>query len=166
MEVNSDPAVLIIEPRYGKINFPGVSRKSTSRTVSQSEEPVDASQLCELTLGLTINSIVQFHGQRYRHIGTIFNTGRHFWSVFPQGGRLYHCELEPDQNGVKPFGNESPPYKTGPRDRTLRSQPSLHVYVNEGYNSDQMETGSTSRNDLNRTDEAMDLDETIETTNS
>jgi hypothetical protein len=36
----------------------------------------------------------------------------------------------------------------------------LHVYVNEGRISDQMETRTTRKDDLNTTEE-MDLDETI-----
>jgi hypothetical protein len=163
MEVNSPPAVLIIEPRHGNINCAhSVPHTRTLRTVSQPEESVNSSTLCNLTLGLTIDRIVLFHGQRYRHIGTIFNTGNHFWSVFPQGDRLYHCQLEPDQNDVKLFEfNGATPYKTGAREKTLMSQPSLHVYMNEGSISDQMETGVTRKDDLNGTEEGMDLDETI-----
>jgi hypothetical protein len=132
MQVISAPAVLAIEPRHGSI--PAICPRRTSNTVSPPQESVNSDTLCEITLGLTIDPIVQFHGQQYQHIGTIFNTGNHFWSIFLQGGRLYHCQLQSDQNDVKPFEfNGTPPYKTGARETTLASQPSLHVYLNEDH---------------------------------
>lgn len=161
MEVASAPAVLVIEPRYGDINLiPTVRPKRTSNTVSQSQESATPSALCDLTLGLTIDPIVTFHGDRYRHLGTIFNTGNHFWSIFPLGDRLYHCQLQPDQDGVRPL-TVAAPYKTGQREKTLTSQPSLHVYVNEGSIQAQMETGTVLKDDLKGTDDEMDLDQPI-----